>query len=217
LKDGSSYADLGCMVYNENTRQFSFFAQKGLNYDECQIDKSGRWLVIKEKTGIDPRSEVDDRIIDLQTGNERVLLDRNGAGGHSDNGFGYMVAADNMNPQPGAVRVWRFDLDVTGGEPLANVSNQGTLVYQTTDCARDERQARWRGDADPNARSEPGPSAGSDAGPDASAHARSDSRSDAGAAGRRRVVHGPAGCLDEPGERGGERQQPHQDGGMRRL
>ena len=137
LKDGSSYAELGCMVYNENTRRFTFFQQKGLNYDECQIDKSGRWLVIKEKTGQDPKSEVDNRIIDLQTGNERVLLDRNGAGGHSDNGFGYMVAADNFNPQPGAVRVWRFDMDVTGGEPTANVGGQGTLVYQTTDWALD--------------------------------------------------------------------------------
>ena len=137
LKDGSTYAELGCFAYREDTKQFFYYPQKGLQYDECQIDKSGRWLVIKEKTGLDPKSEVDDRIIDLQSGNERVLLDRNGAGGHSDNGFGYMVAADNMNPQPGAVRVWRFDLDVTGGEPVANVSGQGTLVYQTTDWAAD--------------------------------------------------------------------------------
>jgi hypothetical protein len=132
VKDASSYSDLGCMAYREDTRQFFFFPQKGLNYDECQIDKSGRWLVIKEKTGLDPKSEVDDRIIDLQTNTERVLLDRNGAGGHSDNGSGYMVASDNMNPQPGAVRVWRFDMDMTGGQPVANVAGQGTLVYQTT-------------------------------------------------------------------------------------
>jgi hypothetical protein len=133
LKDGSSYADLGCLVYNESNRQFQYFPQKGINYDECQIDKSGRWLVIKEKTGQDSKSEVDNRIIDLQTGNERVLLDRNGAGGHSDTGSGYMVASDNMNAQPGAVRVWRFDMDVTGGQPTASVAGQGTLVYQTTD------------------------------------------------------------------------------------
>src|SRR5262245_6508187 len=132
VKDASSYAELGCMAYREDTRQFFFYPQKGLNYDECQIDKSGRWLVIKEKTGADPKSEVDNRVIDLQTGNERVLLDRNGAGGHSDMGAGYMVAADNMNSQPGAVRLWRFDLDMTGGEPVASVAGQGTLVYQTT-------------------------------------------------------------------------------------
>ena len=132
LKDASSYADLGCLAYREDSKQFFYYPQKGIHYDECQIDKSGRWLVIKEKTGADSRSEVDNRIIDLQTGNERVLLDRNGAGGHSDNGAGYMVASDNFNPQPGAVRVWRFDMDVTGGEPVASVAGQGTLVYQTT-------------------------------------------------------------------------------------
>ena len=48
-----------------------------------------------------------------------------------------MVAADNMNAQPGAVRVWRFDMDVTGGQPTANVAGQGTLVYQTTNWSLD--------------------------------------------------------------------------------
>ncbi len=132
LKDKSSYADLGCLAYREDTQQFFYFPQKGLNYDECQVDKSGRWLVIKEKIGADMKSEVDNRIIDLQSGVERDLLDRNGAGGHSDNGFGYILAADNMNPQPGAVRLWDLSLDVTGGEPVASVAGQGTLVYQTT-------------------------------------------------------------------------------------
>jgi hypothetical protein len=132
LKDGSSYADLGCLAYREDTNQFFYYPQKGLNYDECQIDKSGRWLVIKEKLGIDPKSEVDDRIIDLQTGVEKDLLDVNGAGGHSDNGFGSMIAADNYNPQPGAVRLWDFNLDMRGGEPIASTAQQGTLVSQTT-------------------------------------------------------------------------------------
>src|SRR5262245_2032977 len=132
VKDASSYKDLGCMAYREDTRQFFYFPQKGINYDECQIDKSGRWLVIKEKTGQDPKSEVDDRIIDLQSNSERVLLDRNGAGGHSDNGFGVMIAADNYNPQPGAVRLWDFNLDMRGGEPVASTPGQGTLVSQTT-------------------------------------------------------------------------------------
>jgi hypothetical protein len=137
LKDASNYADLGCFAYREDTNQFFYYPQKGLQYDECQIDKSGRWLVIKEKTGLDPKSEVDDRIIDLQTGNERDLLDVNGAGGHSDNGYGVMLAADNYNPQPGAVRLWDFNLDMHGGEPVASVPGQGLLVSQTTNWAAD--------------------------------------------------------------------------------
>ena len=88
--------------------------------------------MIKEKIGTDPSSEVDDRVIDLQSGVERDLLDRNGAGGHSDTGFGYLVASDNHNSLPGAVRLWDFNLDLQGGEPVASVEGQGTLVFQTT-------------------------------------------------------------------------------------
>src|SRR5688572_15139625 len=40
-----------------------------------------------------------------------------------------MVAEDNFNAQPGAVRVWRFDMNLRGGQPAAE-HGQGTLVYQ---------------------------------------------------------------------------------------
>ena len=46
LRDGSSYAMLGCVTYREDRGQFQYFARKG-DFDECQIDKSGRFLVIK--------------------------------------------------------------------------------------------------------------------------------------------------------------------------
>jgi hypothetical protein len=126
LRDGSSYAMLGCVTYREDRGQFQYFAKKG-DFDECQIDKSGRFLVIKEN--LDGRNGEDNRIIDLDTGAEQVLVDENGAGGHSDIGFGYMVAEDNFNAQPGAVRVWRFDMSLRGGQPAAE-QGQGTLVYQ---------------------------------------------------------------------------------------
>ena len=120
LRDATTYRDLGCFAYREDTQQFFYFPQLGFEYDECQIDKSGRWLLIKEKLGTDPSSEVDNRIIDLTTGVETDLLDRNGAGGHSDDGFGYMVAADNRNVRPNAIRLWKF-----GSNPLA----PGLVVY----------------------------------------------------------------------------------------
>src|SRR2546428_3715545 len=59
-------------------------------------------------------------MIDLTTGVETDLLYQNGAGGHSDNGFGYMVAADNWNSLLNAIRVWKF-----GTSPLG----PGTVVY----------------------------------------------------------------------------------------
>jgi hypothetical protein len=120
LEDTTTSDELGCFAYREDTGQFFYFPRLGFAYDECQIDKSGRWLLIKEKLGTDPQSEVDNRIIDLTTGAETDLLDRDGAGGHSDNGFGYMVAADNWNPLPNAIRLRKF-----GPNPLA----AGGLVY----------------------------------------------------------------------------------------
>jgi hypothetical protein len=126
LRQNSNYAMLGCVAAFD-TGELRFFPEKG-DFDECQVDKSGRWLVIKEN--VDAKNGEDNRIIDLQSGSERVLLDQDGAAGHSDTGYGYMVAEDNFNPQPGAVRVWDFAKDVHGGEPVASVAGQGTLVYQ---------------------------------------------------------------------------------------
>ena len=99
-------------VYREDTNQFFYYPQKGPL--RRVPDRQERPLARdqgEDRHGSE--SEVDDRIIDLQTGGERDLLDRNGAGGHSDIGFGYMVASDNYNSQPGAVRLWDFNLDMT--------------------------------------------------------------------------------------------------------
>ena len=48
-----------------SAHQTTYVAAKG-DYDECQIDKSGRYLVIKEN--VDGMNGEDNRIIDLQTG-----------------------------------------------------------------------------------------------------------------------------------------------------
>ena len=126
LRQSSTYEMLGCVVYNESTKRTSWFAKKG-DFDECQIDRSGRWLVIKEN--VDGLNGEDNRVIDLQAGSEQVLTDPNGASGHSDLGFGYMIAEDNYNRFPGAVRRWNLASDMSGGQPAA-VAGQGELVYQ---------------------------------------------------------------------------------------
>jgi hypothetical protein len=120
IKSSNTYQNLGCGVYREDTREFRMIPVGG-DFDECQIDKSGRWLVIKEN--VDGRAGEDNRIIDIQTGAEQVFLDENGAAGHSDMGYGYMVAEDNHSQTPGAVRVWHFGQDM-------KAPGQGTLVYR---------------------------------------------------------------------------------------
>jgi hypothetical protein len=121
VKDGS-YNDVGCVAYNQSTGRATYIARKG-DFDECQIDKSGRWLLVKEN--VDGRNGEDNRIIDLQSGAEQIFYDEEGAAGHSDMGWGYLVAEDNMYNAPGAVRVWQF------GQPM-NAAGQGTLVYETS-------------------------------------------------------------------------------------
>ena len=115
----SSWRMTGCVAYVEDSRRAVYVAAKG-DYDECQIDKSGRWLVIKEN--VDGRDGEDNRIIDLQSGAEQVFFDRDGAAGHSDLGHCYLVDEDNMYGTPGAARVWQFGQDL-------RASGQGTVVY----------------------------------------------------------------------------------------
>src|SRR5205814_263772 len=62
LRDGNTYDMLGCLAYREDTRQFSYYAAVG-DFDECQVDKSGRWLLIKDN--VDGANGEDNRIIDL--------------------------------------------------------------------------------------------------------------------------------------------------------
>jgi len=129
VKDSTSYRELGCIAFDDrHPTSPTFVAAKG-DYDECQIDKSGRFLVIKEN--VDGRNGEDNRIIDLQKGGEEVFvfLDENGAAGHSDLGYGYMVAEDNFNAMPGAVRVWQLGQDLSGSDN-GHVAGQGTLVYE---------------------------------------------------------------------------------------
>lgn len=116
LQSADTHANLGCVAYRADTNKFFFYPKTGA-FDECQIDKSGRWLVIKEKTSSTCAScDVDNVIVDLQTDTRTILSDQDGAGGHSDLGYGYMVAADNWNTHANAWRLWDLGhRPLTGG------------------------------------------------------------------------------------------------------
>ncbi|OGR82643.1 MAG: hypothetical protein A3J74_00875 [Elusimicrobia bacterium RIFCSPHIGHO2_02_FULL_57_9] len=119
LKDpANNYDDLGCIVFSESTGQLTFYPKKG-TFDECQVDKGGNWLLIKED--VDGLYGTDNRIIDLRTGAEKTLLDQDGATGHSDNGYGYQVGHDNWDNYWGVSKLWKF----------ADNPMQGTRVYYT--------------------------------------------------------------------------------------
>lgn len=121
VKGYTDYQSRGCGVYLAGANQYRFFPSDPLKYDECQIDSSGRWLIIKEQ--VDGLRGVDTRIIDLELNTEVVQLNGptpGGGGGHSDLGFGYMIEADNFYPSGAAFKLWKF-----GTNPLG----PGTVVY----------------------------------------------------------------------------------------
>ena len=124
IRSSSTSAMLGCAAYRETTGQFLYFPARGI-LDECHLDKSGRWMVMLDN--VDRANGEDNRIIDLVTGTETLLMDQAGAAGHADMGYGYMVAEDNWAPVPGAIRMWKLDQT-----PLS-----GQLVYSTTDWGAD--------------------------------------------------------------------------------
>lgn len=101
---------VGCLVYDEPNRNLRLFPGNG-SFDECHVDKSGRWLAMMENQ--DGAYGIEMRVIDLQTGEERSILDQNGALGHLDMGHGYAVGADNWNNKPNATVLLKFPLDTT--------------------------------------------------------------------------------------------------------
>lgn len=113
----SSAQPLGCFAYIEDQRIFKWYPRVGAgNYDECQIDASGRYLQVKED--VDGVSGVDNRIIDLQTDVETRHPWQSGAPGHSDNGYGYTVGQDAWSNLPNAFRVYALDQTSWASAPV---------------------------------------------------------------------------------------------------
>ncbi len=122
LRDRGSYAMMGCIVYQEDIDKFSYYPAKG-NLDECNLDKSGKWLVMLDN--VDYAGGLDNRIIEIATGKEKLLMDEDGGAGHLDMGYGVMVGEDNWYNAPAAVRL--YDLD------SSESAIAGPLVYKATD------------------------------------------------------------------------------------
>jgi hypothetical protein len=118
---------LGCLVYTESTGQLSYYPRLGADFDECEIDKSGRFLMIWEQ--IDGNNGMDNRIIDLTTGAEERHLDGPGVAslGHHDMGFAYAVGHDHLNPLPNATVTWNL-APVPALGPVSNRDYNWELV-----------------------------------------------------------------------------------------
>jgi hypothetical protein len=104
---------LGCVVYHEAQQRLSFYPKVG-EFDECSVDKSGAWLISLEN--IDGQYDLDMRVFDLAREWEvGRVLDQDGAVGHYDLGYGYIVGSDNWNALPNASLVWLLGQTATKG------------------------------------------------------------------------------------------------------
>lgn len=94
----SSYNTVGFIVYRRSTNEILYSRTTSL-LDEVQIDKSGRYLVYK--TGEQGAGKMEVEIIDLLDNSVVQLTDDSPdfAPGHSDNGNGMVIGADNWRNQ----------------------------------------------------------------------------------------------------------------------
>jgi len=113
LRIQSTGETLGCLVYHERTHHLAFFGKIGI-FNECQVDKSGYWLVSMED--LDGRFGDDMRVFDLANDSEvgRVYAHEGGVA-HADTGYGYIVGNDEFNSLPHATVIWYFGQTLTKG------------------------------------------------------------------------------------------------------
>jgi hypothetical protein len=94
LRDSASYAFVGYAVWRRSTDTI-LLDESTSQLDEVQVDKDGKFLVVK--TGQSGHGVIEVRVADLTTGTFADLTDDapDFAPGHSDNGHGIVVGADN--------------------------------------------------------------------------------------------------------------------------
>ena len=118
LRDGATYAMLGCVVYREDTQQSRTFRRSDRRLRRVP-DRQERPLAGDQgerRTAATARTTASSICRPAPSG---CCSTRTAPSATPTSGFGYMVGPDNWNAQPGAVRTWRFDLDLqrrgTGG------------------------------------------------------------------------------------------------------
>lgn len=94
-KENVNYANIGYIIYRVTGNQTDTASTSDI--DEVQLDKAGDYLVIK--TGNSGPSVIETEILNIQTGNSEYLTDNapDFSPGHSDNGTGFVIGADNWN------------------------------------------------------------------------------------------------------------------------
>jgi hypothetical protein len=118
--DGNFY---GAGTYTVSTNTYKYFPWLGFDFDECQIDQSGEYLLIKERIA-SAVAPIGDRVIRLSD-NREVRRETYDAGGHSDMGYRVAVMGNDNLAWPAV------DLLDLAANPLVN----GPVVYHDASYA----------------------------------------------------------------------------------
>ncbi len=95
---------VGAFYYNEQTDTFRVYAKEGV-FDECHIDKSGRYTILGESVA----GVRQNRVFDNTTGDlVWTIVAGDGALGHFETGYGYMVGVNNQQVTPNSVQTFTF-------------------------------------------------------------------------------------------------------------
>jgi hypothetical protein len=117
------YHVVGYLVWQRDTNQVIYDVAT-TQLDEVQVDKSGRYLVVK--TGLQGAGAIQVKVVDLKTFTVEDLTDDGPdyAPGHSDNGNRIVIGADN----------WRNQITY---RTLANPHLSSTLINYENDWTQD--------------------------------------------------------------------------------
>lgn len=123
-----------CATVRENSNEFNphiktVICRRGeLQYvpvfgkqDESHMTGNGRYCIIEE--------DDNNRIVDVETGREQLILDADGALSHIDCGPDYMVGEDNING-----RAWKIELPSLNRTELEQTWGMGHVSVQNGRC-----------------------------------------------------------------------------------
>ena len=128
------YNMVGYLVWRRDTNQVIYDVTTDL-VDETQVDKSGKYLVVK--TGQQGAGVIEVKVIDLKTFSVEDLTD-NGpdyAPSHSDNGNRIIVGADNWRNQ----LTYRTLADPHSNSTLISYGSDWTQAYHVSMLANNEK------------------------------------------------------------------------------
>jgi hypothetical protein len=128
------YNMVGYLVWKRNTNQVIYAVTTDL-VDETQVDKSGKYLVVK--TGQQGAGKIEVQVVDLKTLSVENLTD-NGpdyAPSHSDNGNRIIVGADNWRNQ----LTYRTLADPHSNSTLISYQDDWTQAYHVSMLANNEK------------------------------------------------------------------------------